>query len=185
MPYWFCGCGQSLLPHCQVSGYWLFLSGWLSSSQESPKLWSENNMASHEKKIPYEMPYYHIVAKQMVRKSFKSYVIAEKAWMYLRTNFHFVNSVSFWGLEHYSIWKVVQYYCRNSSSMWSGEYCRLSQMIMMMVFRVVLKNAILSSNPWSLEMDCVCASSLSIHKSAWKKKKKEKKKIVKKNPGHD
>ena len=60
--------------------------------------------------------------------------------------------------------------------MWSGEYCRLSQMIMMMVFRVVLKNAILSSNPWSLEMDCVCASSLSIHKSAWKKKKKEKKK---------
>ena len=64
--------------------------------------------------------------------------------------------------------------------MWSGEYCRLSQMIMMMVFRVVLKNAILSSNPWSLEMDCVCASSLSIHKSAWKKKKKEKKRLWKK-----
>ena len=29
-------------------------------------------------------------------------------------------------------------------------------------------------------MDCVCASSLSIHKSAWKKRKREKKKIVKK-----
>ena len=94
--------------------------------------------------------------------------------------FSFRKQCVFLGFEHYSIWKVVQYYCRNSSSMWSGEYCRLSQMIMMMVFRVVLKNAILSSNPWSLEMDCVCASSLSIHKSAWKKKKKEKKRLWKK-----